>query len=148
MFYVVVVFIIYVFFDILTSFYITKFLKSFLKALPLFVKDLWSRDWEVFRGYGFWCYCGLGGSGKTISMVDYLNRMKKKYPRVKILTNFSYGFADGRINSWKDLLNTSNITIDEIDEKKFNKFINRGTYKPEDIWSKIDKETRRIKIFC
>ena len=81
-------------------------------------------------------------------MVDYLTRMKKKYPRVKVLTNFSYAFSDGRIDSWRDLLSTTNISIDEIDEKKFNKFINRGTYKPEDIWSEINKETRRIAVLC
>lgn len=148
MFYLIFGFCLYEFFNILTGFYLSRFLRTFLKSIPLFIKDLWSRDWEVFRGYGFWCYCGLGGSGKTISMVEYLTRMKKKYPRLKVLTNFSYAFSDGRISSWRDLLDTTNISEDEITEKQFNRFLNRKTYKPEDLWTKINPDTRRIAILC
>lgn len=65
-------------------------------------------DKTKFRGYGFWLYCGLGGSGKTLSMVEYLNRMKKKYPRVKIYTNFNYKYADGFIDDWQTLIDEDN----------------------------------------
>ena len=53
MFYIVLAFIVFEFFNVLTGFYLSKFLKTFFKSLPLFIKDLWRRDWEVFRGYGF-----------------------------------------------------------------------------------------------
>ena len=39
--------------DILTMFYMSTFIKS----IPLFVKDLIGMDRKVFHGYGFWCFC-------------------------------------------------------------------------------------------
>jgi hypothetical protein len=77
-------------------------------AMFLAVMDFIKMDKKKFRGYGFWLFCGLGGSGKTLSMVDYLNRMKKKYPSVKIYTNFNYKYADGKIDSWEDLIHLDN----------------------------------------
>lgn len=77
-------------------------------AVALALYDFIRMDKKRFRGYGFWLYCGLGGSGKTLSMVEYLNRMRKKYPAVKIYTNFNYKYADGFINSWQDLIDYDN----------------------------------------
>lgn len=77
-------------------------------AVALAIHDYIHMDKKRFRGYGFWLYCGLGGSGKTLSMVEYMNRMKRKYPRVKIYTNFNYQYADGFINSWQDLIDFDN----------------------------------------
>ncbi|MCB6569576.1 hypothetical protein LI142_08720 [Eubacterium limosum] len=79
-----------------------------LIALFLCIKDYIMMDKKKFRGYGFWLFCGLGGSGKTISMVEYLNRMKKKYPKVKIYTNFNYAQADGSIHTWQDIIDIDN----------------------------------------
>lgn len=100
----------------MSKFFVSKFFKCFFKAIPLFINDLINLDRTVFRGYGFWLFCGLGGSGKTVGMVEYLTRMKQKYPKVKILTNFKYEYADGRINSWQDLLNTTNFVTETLDE--------------------------------
>lgn len=77
-------------------------------ALFFAIKDFILMDKKKFRGYGFWLYCGLGGSGKTLSMVNYLNKQRKKYPNLKIYTNFNYKYADGKINSWEDLINYDN----------------------------------------
>lgn len=123
--------------NLLTKFYITKFIINLFLAIPLFIYDLLKMDFSVFKGYGFWVFCGLGGSGKTLSLVDYLILMKEKYPSVKILTNFYCEVADGKINSWRDLLDTTNIQIIEIDEKTYNKFNKYGTYKSEDLWLEI-----------
>jgi hypothetical protein len=79
-------------------------------ALYLAIRDVLRRDKRKFRGYGFWLFCGLGGSGKTISMVEYLNRMRKKYPKLKIYTNFDYKYRDGDITSWQDLIDYDNGT--------------------------------------
>lgn len=79
-----------------------------LKALSLACKDYIKMDKRKFRGYGFWLYCGLGGSGKTLSMVEYLKRMREKYPNVKIYTNFNCSIADGQINNWEELINYDN----------------------------------------
>lgn len=80
-----------------------------LIAGGMFIRDLFKLDRHIFRGYGFWLYCGLGGSGKTLSMVEYLSRMKKKYPKVKIYTNFTCAVSDGKIERWEDILEIDNV---------------------------------------
>lgn len=70
--------------------------------------------------YGVWLYVGLPGRGKTVSMVDYLYRMKKKWgSKIKIYTNFSFELEDGPITHWKDLINISHdvpiiFALDEV----------------------------------
>ena len=91
-------------------------------AIVLAVIDFIKSDKKQFKGFGFWLYCGLGGSGKTLSMVEYLTRMKKRYPRVKILTNFNFKYADGRIESWEDIINTENFVLDPISNSHTSDF--------------------------
>ncbi len=122
-FIIIIIFIALNIINILTKFYFFKFVRNFLKAIPLFIKDLIRLERKIFRGYGFWMYCGLGGSGKTISMVEYLTRMKKKYPKVKILTNFDFKFSDGKIENWEDLIKTENIETVELSEEEYNKHL-------------------------
>lgn len=90
-------------------------------AFVLFVKDWIKMDKSAFRGYGFWLFCGLGGSGKTLSMVEYLIRMKRAYPRLKVYTNFNFKLADGYINSWQDIINIENYHLKEISLEEFSK---------------------------
>ena len=55
-------------FTIFFIFYMMKF-KPII-ALVLGIVDFIKLDKKKFRGFGFWLYCGLGGSGKPISMVE------------------------------------------------------------------------------
>lgn len=121
-------------FNLLTGFYLSKFLIKFIQALPLFFIDLYRLDKTVFRGYGFWGFVGLGGSGKTISIVDYLIMMREKYPKVKILTNFECSVSDGKINSWRDLLEVENKEIVEITEKEYYKY---KKWNRKNIWIEV-----------
>ena len=79
------------------------------------------------------------GSGKTLSMVNNLIKIKQKYPKVKILTNFTFDLADAKVNTWRDLLETTNIVTEEITEKDYLRFIKYGTYSEEkgEIWQEI-----------
>ncbi len=120
--------------NLLTGFYLSKFLIRFFKAIPLFIRDIYIMDKTVFRGYGFWGFVGLGGSGKTISIVDYLILMREKYPKVKILTNFECSVSDGKINSWQDLLEVENKEIVEITEKEYYKY---KKWKRKKIWIEV-----------
>ena len=55
--------------------------------------------------YGIWCFVGIYGGGKTMSLVEYLERMRKKYgDKVYIATNFFYKNQDFAIKDWQDLL--------------------------------------------
>lgn len=117
---------IFIILDLITLGFIHNFIFNFIKSIPLFIIDIHRRDKHVFRGYGFWSFCGLGGSGKTISIVNYLLKTQKKYPNVKVLTNFNYKYADGSIDSWRDLLESENINIYEISMKEYDKRVKWG----------------------
>ena len=119
-------FIIFIFLDLITMGFIHNLIIKFFIALPLFIKDIIRSDKKVFHGYGFWAFCGLGGSGKTLSIVEYLIRIKKRYPNVLILSNFNCELADRQITSWKDLLDITNINTYEITMKEYDKRVKWG----------------------
>lgn len=104
----------------------------------------------VFSPYGFTIFVGRQGSGKTISMVRYLDQMKKRYPKCLIVTNFSYAKADFRMTDWRDLFDIRNGTdgvifaIDEIHSE-----YSSASWKdfPETLLSEISQQRKqRIKI--
>lgn len=105
---------------------------------------------KIFDEYGFSIFTGRQGAGKTISMVCYLEKMRKKYPNVKIVTNFSYEHADHRMEDWRDLLEIRNgedgviFAIDEIHSE-----YSAASWKdfPESLLSEISMQRKqRMKI--
>lgn len=103
-----------------------------------------------FREYGFTIYCGPQGSGKTQTMVEYLRRMREKYPKCLIVTNFAYEDADFRLTDWRQLFDIRNSTdgvifcIDEIHSE-----YSSAAWKdfPESLLSQISQQRKqRIKI--
>lgn len=55
--------------------------------------------------YGIRAYCGLFGKGKTISMVEWAYRQKRKYKdKIKIYANCPVAFADGPIRGYKHMV--------------------------------------------
>lgn len=118
--------IIFVILDFITFGFIHNLIINFFKSLPLFIIDLYRRDRGVFRGFGFWAFSGLGGSGKTLSIVNCLLKTQKRYPHVKVYTNFDYKYRTGYINSWRDLLDIDNINIYEITRKEYDKRVKWG----------------------
>lgn len=105
---------------------------------------------KEFREFGFTIYTGPQGSGKTLSLVDYLRRMREKFPKCKIVTNFAYDDADYRMKDWKDLFEIRNgedgviFAIDEIHSE-----YSSAAWKdfPESLLSQISQQRKqRIKI--
>jgi len=103
-----------------------------------------------FREYGFTFYVGRQGAGKTASMVEYLDRMKARYPDCIIVTNFGYYQADHIMKSWRDLVTIRNGTdgvifaIDEIHSE-----YSSAAWKdvPEEILSEVSQQRKqRVKI--
>lgn len=89
--------------------------------IRLYIKDIKKSDKiKTFEEFGLTMYTGRQGSGKTLSLVEYLYRMKIKYPNVMIVTNFEYAGQDKVFEHWTDLLNIRNgengviFAIDEI----------------------------------
>lgn len=117
--------------------FIHNFIIKFFKAVPLFINDIRKSDKNVFTGYGFWSFCGLGGSGKTLSIVEYISRLKAKYPNLKVYSNFDLKLADGFINSWRDLSELENINTYEISMKEYDK---RFKWGQNHIFMLVDKD--------
>lgn len=78
-------------------------------------QDIVNRNPDEFKEYGLHMFCGEQGSGKTISVVEMLLRMKEIYPRVKIRTNMFYKYQDAPIENWQDLIKNENGEYGQIE---------------------------------
>ena len=83
--------------------------RRFIICLPELIywwyKDLKNFDKELFRPYGCWFYIGKQGAGKSMSLIFQLEKLRKRYPKVKIYTNMGYKFETAPLTSLNDLLN-------------------------------------------
>lgn len=83
---------------------------AFYRFLCDLVEKIFKKNKDrVFDMYGVYLFCGRVGTGKTISMVRRAERIKKRYPRVKILANFHCDIADDVITDWQQIYDTENI---------------------------------------
>lgn len=76
-------------------------------------------DKKRFGLFGLTMFCGRQGGGKTVSMTEYLERMRLKYPKCQIYTNYGYINQTSPLIGWEMLLNTHSdhgiiFAIDEI----------------------------------
>ena len=117
------------------------------------IKDLilWFREERYkFQEYGCTIFVGEQGSGKTIGVVYYIEELKRKYPRLKVITNFGYEGQDEEFTDWRQLLEVRNgedgvlFCIDEIQ----NEYNNRKWRDfPEEILGEITQQRKqRIKV--
>lgn len=103
-----------------------------------------------FCEFGFTFYVGRQGAGKTTAMVEYLRRMRKRYPGCMIIANFACVFADYIMKDWRDLLvirNGTNGVIFAIDE--IHSEYSSASFKdiPESLLSEISQQRKqRVKI--
>lgn len=104
----------------------------------------------IFPDFGFTFYVGRQGAGKTISMVNYLKKMKLRYPKCIIVANFKCKYADYYMKDWRDILNIRNGTngvifaIDEIHSE-----YSAASWKdvPENLLSEISQQRKqKVKI--
>ena len=62
----------------------------------------------------------MPGKGKTISVVEKLDRLKLDFPNIKIVTNFGYYAEDEPLTGWQQLIDINNgengvvFVIDEV----------------------------------
>ena len=90
--------------------------------------------------------------GKTISMVEYLDRMKQLYPDAIVVTNFNYIKQDMPFTSWRqftEVRNGLNGVIFAIDELQNEYNSNNWKDFPEDLLSVVTMQRKqRIKIIA
>lgn len=87
--------------------------KSFFRRIFIdfphqFVEDMFDRDPEFFRHQGLIIFEGRQGSGKTMSMVEFIMRLQEEYPLSKVTTNFGLTSQNHELKNWKDLINYKN----------------------------------------
>lgn len=127
----------------------THKLLHFFKLIAIDIYNI-IRYGKKFDLYGVSVFVGRQGAGKTIAMVDYLDRMAVKFPKCIIVTNFDYADTNIRMESWEDIFNIRNgengviFAIDEIqneyDSTKWKEF-------PEGLLSEITMQRKqKIKI--
>ena len=84
------------------------FTRLFIDFPARIVADRFNRHPDEFREHGIVCFVGEQGSGKSISVVNYINVMKQKYPLVHVLSNTPCDFADKLISDPSDFIHQNN----------------------------------------
>lgn len=87
--------------------------KSFFRRLLVdfpkqFTNDLFEKDPEFFKYQGLIVFEGRQGSGKTMSMVEFIMRMQEEYPLAKTTTNFGLISQNKELKDWKMLIDYKN----------------------------------------
>ena len=87
--------------------------KSFLRRIFLdfpkqFTDDLFEKDPEFFKYQGLIIFEGRQGSGKTMSMVEFIMRMQEEYPLAKTTTNFGLKSQNKELKDWRMLIDYKN----------------------------------------
>ena len=131
---------------------ILRFISMVVDTIRWMIYDiLWTIiNGKVFKPYGLTCFVGRQGGGKTISMVEYLDKMKELYPESIIITNFNYIKQDMPFVSWRqftEVRNGLNGVIFAIDELQNEYNSNNWKDFPEDLLSVVTMQRKqRIKI--
>lgn len=82
--------------------------RIFIDLPKQFVNDMFERDPEFFKYQGLIIFEGRQGSGKTMSMVEFIMRMQEEYPLSKTTTNFGLLSQDKELKNWRVLINYKN----------------------------------------
>lgn len=82
-----------------------RFIFNLPQLIYWLIVDFIRNDKETFKPYGCWFFVGKQGAGKTMSLVETLERLRKKYPKAKIYTNFDYKYETQPLTKLTDLLN-------------------------------------------
>lgn len=134
------------------EFPILRFLSMLLDLIHWTIYDMLFTiiNGRVFKPYGLTVFCGRQGNGKTISMVEYLDKMKQLYPNAIIITNFNYIRQDMPFTSWRQFTEVRNgldgviFAIDEL-QNEYNS--NNWKDFPEELLSTVTMQRKqRIKI--
>lgn len=96
------------------------FKKIFYQFPKRLINDIFNKEPDFFNYQGCVIFEGRQGSGKTISMIEFVRRMQKEYPRALCMTNLGYTGEDTELKDWRMLLNYKNdiygviVAIDEL----------------------------------
>lgn len=123
----------------------------FIQFPSQFFYDLLHTDPNVFKPQGIVIFEGKQGSGKTMSMMHYVTKLKMEYPESKCLSNTEYDLKDLDLKHWKQLVDYKNgiygviVIMDELqnwfsckDSKNF----------PPEMLSVVTQNRKNRRIIC
>lgn len=84
------------------------FRRIFIDFPKRFTDDLFDKDPEFFKYQGLIIFEGRQGSGKTMSMVEFIKRMQEEYPLAKTTTNFGLKSQNKELKDWRMLIDYKN----------------------------------------
>ena len=124
-----------------------RFIINLPKLLYWLTVDYLRRDKELFKEYGCWFFVGKQGAGKTMAIVEYLERLRKRYPKLKIYTNMGYKHETAPLTQLNDLLNKENYngkfgTVFVIDEIQNEFSASTSMNFPETLLSVITQQRK------
>lgn len=136
------------YFEYSADMFIIKFFKFFYWK----IKDYfyYRKHGKPFNEYGVTLYSGKQGAGKTMALVEYLERMRAIYPKALILTNFGYVHQDDEFKDWKDFFTIRNgedgviFAIDEI-QNEFSS-TNWKNFPPNLLSEITQQRKQKIKV--
>lgn len=70
----------------------------------ILVKNIKEYDKNKFKYYGIIIFYGPQGSGKTMAMTHYINKIACEYPDVNICTNYRLLIQDFNLENWQPIL--------------------------------------------
>lgn len=117
-----------------------------------FVHDLFTMNPDAFpmSECGLVIFEGEQGSGKTVSAVFYMDMLRKKYPKLSVMSNVGLNFADKKLNEWDDIVFCNNgefgqvVFLDEI-QNYFNSLDSKN-FPPEMITEICQQRKQRKTI--
>lgn len=94
--------------------------RIFILMPKQFIEDLFTRPADFFSYQGLIIFEGRQGSGKTISMVQFMRDMQYEYPESKCTTNLAYTDENMPLKTWTMLVDYKNgfkgviVAMDEL----------------------------------
>lgn len=125
------------------------FLRLFLDFPRALARDFYNRDPDAMKIHGIYMFCGEQGSGKTIAAIQFLREQLQRYPKIKVKSNISIDFQDGKITHWREILNSNNGKIGEIDfiDEVQNWFSsNESKNFPVEMLSEVTQQRKQHKV--
>ena len=125
-------------------------IRKLLQIPRRYMLDLYERETGYFYPKGIHMFCGEQGSGKTISAVEMMLRLKKQYPMSKMITNFAVVGEDDPLDEWQQMLDYTNghqgviVGIDEIQ----NWFMSGVNKLPEGMLEVATQNRKHNRILC
>lgn len=112
-------------------------------------RDFYNRNPDAMNIHGIYIFAGEQGSGKTIAAIQFLREILRKYPLIRVKSNISISFQDGKISHWKDILFSNNGEIGEIDfiDEMQNWFSsNESKNFPVEMLTEVTQQRKQHKV--